>query len=144
MANQAAPESARSDRMRLVFVNRFYAPDLSATSQILTDVAEMLVASGYQVTVFTSGISYDGRERFRNRETINDVDVRRIWTTRFGRSSTLGRAIDYLTFYGSAFFVLLFRVSRRDLLIVKTDPPMLSIPVGIITRIKHLKTVNWL
>ncbi|MEM9571901.1 MAG: glycosyltransferase family 4 protein [Pseudomonadota bacterium] len=144
MAEQAAPESARSDRMRLVFINRFYAPDLSATSQILTDVAEMLVASGYQVTVFTSGISYDGRERFRNRETINDVDVRRIWTTRFGRSSTLGRAIDYLTFYVSAFFVLFFQASRRDLLIVKTDPPMLSIPVGIITRIKHLKTVNWL
>lgn len=144
MANQAAPAAARSDRMRLVFVNRFYAPDLSATSQILTDVAEMLVASGYQVTVFTSGISYDGRERYRNRETINDVDVHRIWTTRFGRGSTLGRAIDYLTFYISAFFVLLLRVSRRDLLIVKTDPPMLSIPVGIIARIKPLKTVNWL
>ena len=27
---------------RIVFVNRFYAPDLSATSQMLTGVAEVL------------------------------------------------------------------------------------------------------
>jgi hypothetical protein len=29
--------------MRLLFLNRFYAPDVSATAQLLTDLAEDLV-----------------------------------------------------------------------------------------------------
>lgn len=137
-------DPAANDRPRLVFVNRFYAPDMSATSQILTDIAEMMAASGYSVTIYTSRMSYDGRKRFCQRETIKDVDVRRIWTTRFGRNSTLGRAIDYLTFHLSATLILALRITRSDLLIVKTDPPMLSVPIGFVTRIKRIKSTNWL
>ena len=36
---------------RVLFVNRFYAPDESATSQMLTDLAEALVRSGVEVEV---------------------------------------------------------------------------------------------
>jgi colanic acid biosynthesis glycosyl transferase WcaI len=44
---------------RLLFLNRFYAPDVSATAQLLTDLAEELVGRGEAVTVITSRLLYD-------------------------------------------------------------------------------------
>lgn len=141
----AEPEASESARpQKLVFVNRFYGPDLSATSQILTDVAEAMAARGYAVKIVTSRMSYDGAETYPAREVQRGVSVHRIRTTRFGRAKTIGRAIDYLTFYLSVSLSLMLRLSKNDLLIAKTDPPMLSIPLGVIARLKGVKLVHWL
>jgi colanic acid biosynthesis glycosyl transferase WcaI len=40
--------------MKLIFVNRYFDPDLSATSQLLCDLAFFLVANGHTVCVVTS------------------------------------------------------------------------------------------
>jgi len=39
--------------------NRFYAPDVSATAQLATDLAEHLAGRGEAVTVITSRLRYD-------------------------------------------------------------------------------------
>jgi glycosyltransferase involved in cell wall biosynthesis len=133
-----------SKNTQIIFVNRFYAPDLSATSQILTDVAERLSASDLDVKVYTSRMSYDAQSTYRKTETLNGVQVKRVWSSRFGRGSIFGRACDYLTFYVSITLALLFAVRKGDILIAKTDPPMLSIPLGLVARLKRAKLVNWL
>lgn len=125
-------------------MNRFYAPDLSATSQILTDVASDLASRGHHILVFTSRMSYDGRSTYCSKENLDGVRVRRIWSTKFGRKSTVGRSIDYVTFYVSIALTLLFSLSRNDILITKTDPPILSVPLGAVARIRRAKLVNWL
>lgn len=138
-----APPAPKPDR-KVIFVNRFYAPDLSATSQILTDVAEALAKTDHTVTVLTSRMSYDGNQTYRPSERLKGVNIHRIWTTRFGRGSTIGRAFDYLTFYLSISLSLLFRLKKNDVLVAKTDPPMLSIPLGFIARLKSAHLINWL
>ncbi|HEY1106993.1 MAG TPA: hypothetical protein VGE76_00125, partial [Opitutaceae bacterium] len=40
--------------MRLLFLNRFYWPNESATAQLLHDLARHLAAQGHDVTVITS------------------------------------------------------------------------------------------
>jgi hypothetical protein len=40
--------------VRLIFLNRFFFPDHSATSQMLTDLAFALAAGGHEVHVTTS------------------------------------------------------------------------------------------
>ena len=40
----------RAER-RVIFVNRFYAPDQSATAQLLTDLAQHLAAQGWSVMI---------------------------------------------------------------------------------------------
>lgn len=134
----------KSKSAKVIFVNRFYAPDLSATSQILTDVAERLSASGLDVKVYTSRMSYDAQSSYKKTETLNGVDVTRVWSSRFGRGSILGRACDYLTFYLAITLALIFAVQKGDVLIAKTDPPMLSIPLGLVARFKRAKLINWL
>ena len=113
--------------MRLVFANRFFYPDHSATSQILTDLCFALAARGHEVHVVTSRLRYDDPlDRLAAEEIVcpavsvadhpgatrhpslaggeqrphgADVRVHRVWTSRFGRGMLLGRAMDYLTFY---------------------------------------------
>jgi len=136
---------ARRDVSKLVFINRFYYPDLSATSQMLTDLAEHLAATGHAVTVVCSGMSYeDPAVRFAPRETVRGVTVLRVATTRFGRARLPGRAMDYLSFYAAVFWRLLFVLKRGDLAIAKTDPPLVSLVAALAARLKGARLVNWL
>jgi glycosyltransferase involved in cell wall biosynthesis len=129
----------------VVFVNRFYAPDESATSQMLTDLAEALAASGIAVEALCSTQLYgDAGADLPATEVLRGVSVRRLATTRFGRDSLFGRAIDYATFYLGATAWLLARVRRGDVLVVKTDPPLLSLIGWLTARCKGASLVNWL
>ena len=122
--------------MRIVFVNRFYAPDHSATSQQLTDLAVELVTRGVEVRVVTSRLRYDGPGGLLPpRETLDGVSVYRVSTSAFGRSTLAGRAIDYATFYVAAAARLIALLRRGDAVVALTDPPLISIPVGWVGRV---------
>lgn len=130
---------------RIVLVNRYFYPDLSATSRMASDLALSLARAGRGVCVVTGRQRYDcAEEVLQAREHVQGVDVRRIWTTRFGRAHLLGRAIDYATFYFSAFAVLLRVVSKGDIVLAKTDPPLISIVAWAVSRLRGAQTVNWL
>lgn len=133
------------DQRQLIFVNRFFHPDESATSLILTDLARYLAGSGRTVTVVTSQLSYTNADkRYPAREDWSGIEIARVRTTGFGRGSLLGRAADYLSFYASSFLSVLKRARRHDVVISKTDPPMLGMIVGFAARLKGARRVNWL
>ena len=76
-------------------------------------------------------------------ESHGGVHILRLWSTRFGRSGLAGRAIDYLSFYASAFFTLLFKVRGGDTILALTDPPLLSVVAGVVAAVKRARLVNW-
>jgi glycosyltransferase involved in cell wall biosynthesis len=129
----------------MVFVNRYFHPDYSATSQLLSDLAFELAASGGNVHVITSRQRYDNPDaRLPPQENVRGVQVHRVWTSRFGRAHLLLRAIDYLTFYLSAGHQLLSLVSREDVIVAKTDPPLISVVAWLVARLKGAALINWL
>ncbi len=131
--------------MTVVFVNRYFYPDHSATSQLVSDLAFHLAERGHQVRVVTSRQRYDAPDaRLPPREQIRGVDVHRVWTFRFGRASLPGRALDYLSFYLSAGWRLLRLARSGDLVVAKTDPPLISIVAGWAARWRGAHLVNWL
>jgi len=130
--------------MKILFVNRFFYPDHSATSQMLSDLAFALAGRGYAVEVVTSSLSYDGSERFKARENIGGVTIVRLPGTGFGRARLLGRSLDYLSFYLAALASLLWRVRAGDIVVAKTDPPMLSLLSAPICALKGAAQINWL
>lgn len=137
------PESNR--KPRVIFANRFYHPDHSATSQMLTDVAQGLATKGWDVTVLTSRLSYDDPAiSYPARDCHEGVRIVRVATTRFGRANLAGRALDYLSFYVTSFFSLLGRARRGNIVVIKTDPPLLSVPLGLAARLRGARRVNWL
>ncbi len=130
---------------RLIFINRFFAPDHSATSQILSDLAFDLAGVGREVHVITSRQIYDDpKAALPERETINGVDVHRVASTGFGRTALIGRAIDYVSFYRSVRRCLDELVRPGDIVIAKTDPPLMSVVAKPVARRNGARLVNWL
>jgi glycosyltransferase involved in cell wall biosynthesis len=136
---------AAHERLRVLFVNRYYAPDLSATSQMLTDLAEGLARSGVEVSVLCSRQLYeDPQAALPPQEVIRGVQVWRVRSARFGRSRLGGRALDYATFYLAATAALLRHARACDVLVMKTDPPLLSLIGAFVARRRGVACVNWL
>jgi colanic acid biosynthesis glycosyl transferase WcaI len=130
---------------RLFFLNRYFHPDHSATSQLLSDLAFHLAASGRQVHVITSQQRYDDPgSRLPAKEIVNDVHVIRVPTTHFGRAALLGRGFDYLSFYASTWRALRGLVNRDDILVAMTDPPLVSIVAMQTAKRCRAHLVNWL
>jgi colanic acid biosynthesis glycosyl transferase WcaI len=130
---------------RLIFINRFFAPDHSATSQILSDLAFDLAGAGREVRLVTSRQIYDDpKAALPQRETINGVDVHRVASTAFGRAALIGRTIDYVSFYRSVRRCLDDLVRPGDIVIAKTDPPLMSVVARPVARRNGARLVNWL
>ena len=130
---------------RLIFVNRYFYPDLSATSQLLTDLAAALANDGFDVHIICSRLRYDdAHAALPKSDRVGAVQVHRCWSTRFGRAGLFGRLLDYKSFYVSSVLTAL-RLSRPgDILIALTDPPMLSVGLAWVARRRGAALVNWL
>lgn len=131
-------------KRKVVFVNRYFYPDQSATSQMLTDLAKGLAAKDFDVHVVCSRQLYDHPgTQLPSDETIFGVHVHRVATTRFGRNRLPGRTIDYASFYAACASMLLRVLRCGDALVAKTDPPLLSLLAAPIAKIKRAALVNW-
>lgn len=140
----AVTEEFEIARMRVIFINRFFYPDHSATSQLLTDLAFYLAESGTSVTVLASRQIYDDPDRvLSSKDTQRAVCIVRPWSTRFGREKMWGRICDYMTFYLSAAWALLVLAKAKDVLIVKTDPPLISVVAAVVAKCRGALVCNW-
>jgi colanic acid biosynthesis glycosyl transferase WcaI len=136
--------STAPGRFKLIFVNRYFAPDQSATSQILTDLAAGLAQRGFNVHVVCAAQLYDDPDaRLARSERLAGVTVHRLVTTRFGRHRLAGRAIDYASFYVSCAFKLLILLRRGDIVVAKTDPPLVSLVCALAVKVRGAALVNW-
>ncbi len=130
---------------RVIFVNRYFAPDHSATSQILSDLAFFLANSGREVHVVCGDNLYaDPAARLSKEEFLEGVHVHRVSGGRFGRSGLAGRAADYIGLYASLRKRVSSLLRAGDILIVKTDPPLLTIPLAGLAKKRGAVFVPWL
>lgn len=130
---------------KVVFVNRFFHPDLSATSQMLSDLAFALARAGVEVHIIASRQLYENAgAALPARERVQGVEVHRVWTATFGRASLPGRALDYASFYLTATARLFALLRSGDVAVIKTDPPLLSVPTSVVIKLRGARLVNWL
>jgi len=137
----------QSRQAKLIFINRYFYPDHSATSQMLSDLAFGLAkdSPNHAIHIVTSRQRYDdAAAQLPAQELMQNVHIHRVATTRFGRQNLLGRAIDYLSFYAAAFVTLIKLTKAGDTLIAKTDPPLISVIAAWVATLKRAHLVNWL
>lgn len=132
--------------MRVVFVNRYFHPDQSASSRMASALAFAL--SGFEVHVITSRQLHaddgtTGRDDLPPEAVEHGVVIHRVWTSRLGRGRLLGRLLDYVTFHASATWNLI-RIARGGIVVACTDPPLYSISAGIACRVTRSRQINWL
>lgn len=140
-----AREPATATSNKLVFVNRYFFPDQSATSRILSDLALRLARHGVSVAVVTSRQLYsDPLANLPAAEVAGGVMIHRVATATLGRAYLAGRALDYATFYVAAGAKLSQILTPGDVVVAKTDPPLVSIPVARAARRREAILINWL
>ena len=129
---------------RVHICNRFYFPDNSATAQIAADLGRDLAARGWTVIAHASRHPYAEGPVLPLRQQIDGVDIRRLRTTNLGRHSGWGRAVDYFSYHIAIFVRLVISLRGGDIVICKTDPPMLSVTIAIAAALRGAKLVHWL
>lgn len=126
--------------MRLIILNQFFYPDHSATSQLMTELAESLVTRGAEVTALSGRGRYNGGGGLPPRENYLGVRVERAWSTGFGKSSIAGRLTDYLTFYLGAAMKLL-SLPRHDVVMALTTPPLIGLLALAACRLRGMRFI---
>ena len=131
--------------MRIIFCNRYVPPDLSATSQLLSDLAAHLAAQGVQVTLLGSRQRYDdAAAELPESECMDGYTVCRVGSSNRGRDALAGRALDYLDYLRGAKRALAQLLQPGDLVVAMTDPPLLGAAIdGIVAR-HSARCVHWL
>jgi glycosyltransferase involved in cell wall biosynthesis len=126
--------------VRLVILNQFFYPDHSATSQLMTELAESLVQAGLDVTAVAGRGLYSGGGRLADQEQHDGVRIERAWSTRFGKKCLAARLSDYLSFYIGATWKL-FTIPRHDIVMALTTPPLIGVVALIVGRIRGMRVV---
>ena len=114
--------------MRIVIFNQYFSPDVAASAQRLTELAEDL-AGRHSVTVIAGRPSYDPDQDARRPSPGGTLRVRRVFSTAFHRQRSVGRLANYLSYLACA-LVAGLSGSRPDLIVAATDPPL----VGLVGR----------
>jgi glycosyltransferase involved in cell wall biosynthesis len=112
--------------VHVCFFNRSYWPDLGATGQLLTELAEDLVrVHGWDVTVVT-GYPLRSDAPLPASEWRHGVQIVRAAGSTLDPRRFAGRAANYLTYFASA--VLKGQGIRRpDVVVALTDPPIIGL-----------------
>jgi colanic acid biosynthesis glycosyl transferase WcaI len=111
--------------MILYLVDRFFWPDESAVSLLLTDLAEDLQARGHEVHVFTSRQLINQPQAHLPEEEIwQGIRIHRLRTSCFGRRRFWLRLADALTFHFALRSTKKLAI-RPDAWFVMTEPPLI-------------------
>ncbi len=114
---------------KLLFIDRFFYPDLQATSVLLTDLVEETSKS------FSCEVLSGPPSGFKSKQEKIFPFVKTIPAFQFGKKYRIGRILNYLSFLFVAFLTLLFHL-KVDLVIVQTTPPLLPWVVSLVCRLR--------
>lgn len=119
--------------MRILLLNEYYPPDISATANMAAMVAEAL-ARKHQVTVVAGRPSYDPSEfypwKLLRRDVRNGVTVERVGSTAYPRHRMRRRVANYLSYLALA--VPRAWALRPDVVLAMTDPPVAGMAGAIV------------
>lgn len=123
-------------------ISELYYPEGASTGRILTAIAEDLSQKGRTVKVLCAKPTYDSLgQKVVSRETHNGVEIRRCPSTSLDRHKLPFRAINFLTFCISTFFIALSSFKKGDTVLVVTNPPVLPFIVRAAAGLKGARTV---
>ena len=129
--------------MKILILNQAFYPDVVSTAQHASDLAKALAQAGHDVTIVCSSRGYDDpRVRFPKREIWNAVNIIRIQSTGFGKSSKWRRAADFGTFMASCVFRL-WSLPQFDVVVAMTSPPLISFVAALAVPGRARSLVCW-
>ncbi|WP_102109794.1 glycosyltransferase family 4 protein [Oceaniglobus roseus] len=130
--------------MKIVLVNRYFHPDQSATSRMVSSLAFNLAAEGYEVVAVCGRGRRDGAGALPPaRERIRGVEVHRVAALRTDRNRLAGRLLDDLALHAGIALRLAAILRRGDICVVCTDPPLHTVSAAPAIALRGARLVNW-
>lgn len=121
----------------ILFINRVYPPESGATGRVLEHVAKGFVSAGWDVSVLTTA----GDHSDQGRSLQDGVKVIRVGLP-FSKKSLFARALGYAVMIPSLLLRALL-LPRADIVVTKTDPPMLLVIGPLLKFLKGSRTIHW-
>ncbi len=121
----------------ILFINRVYPPADGATGRVLEHVARRFVRAGWDVSVLTS-VCAGERAGTTERDGIRVIRC----GEELSKKSLLSRAFGYLLMIPSFGWHAL-RLPRADVVVTKTDPPMLLTVGPLLALMKGSRSIHW-
>jgi colanic acid biosynthesis glycosyl transferase WcaI len=125
----------------VLFVTRYYRPELIGSGPFITDIAEFLAAGGRDVTVVTALPHYPLREVFpdyrngaRLSEMFNGVRIERVSTGAPSHPSATARIVNDLGFLLRGLTSLALGRVARHRIVLALCPSMLGVALGVLAR----------
>jgi glycosyltransferase involved in cell wall biosynthesis len=129
--------------MKVLLLNQCFYPDVMATAQQLTSLAQELAERGHAVTVIASDRGYDDPwDRFARFETWEGIMIIRIPSLAFGKAAKWRRALNFATFLINCALRLLL-LPRFDVVIALTSPPLISVLGSLFVQLKGGRFCFW-
>lgn len=113
----------------ILIIQQHFYPEVAATGQLLLDLCEDLVKTGYKVKIITGNPTEIPQEIQRGnilwKENYKGIEIVRLRNATFNKYRMAGRVLNYLTFHFLVFFQILF-CEKPDLVFVLSTPPFIS------------------
>ncbi len=131
--------------MHILFLNRSFYPDIEATGQLTTELAESLVKRGYEVTAIAGRSNYVQQNEYLliQKENYNGINIIRTAGTILPKRFLFFRLINLATYFIMAFFSGLFLKNKPDVIIAQTDPPLISLIGYFLSKVYNAKFIYY-
>ena len=117
--------------MRVLYLSQYFPPEVGATQTRAYEMAQGLLRAGHRVTMITEVPNHpegiirpEYRGRFWVRETLDGIDVIRVWVKTSPVKTARTRLVFYTTFMLNAILAGLILARGRYDIIYATSPPL--------------------
>ncbi|WP_126172644.1 glycosyltransferase family 4 protein [Altericroceibacterium xinjiangense] len=122
-------------------VSELFYPETTSTGYFLTGIAEGLT-DRFDVRALCSRPTYSERGQAVPQQEVHEgVHIRRVRSTSFSKDFLPGRILNMVTFSAAAALTALFRFGKHDHVLVVTNPPLVTLLIGVILRVRGLRGV---
>jgi glycosyltransferase involved in cell wall biosynthesis len=130
--------------MRLIFINRFFYPDGSATALMLADLVEGLAPLRLEMHVITGRATHTPGASGAATDILAPLlSVTRLPHLGFAHQSIAVRLINFVVFYAALTAAGMARIRRGDIVICLTDPPLVGIIAALLAKLRGAQLIHW-
>lgn len=135
MSTMSIDLSGKRARNKVWFISELFYPEETSTGYILTKLAEGLVKD-YDINVLTSNRA---RQIVPKSEVYRSIKIYRCFSTRFNKNNIFLRLINVASFNFSILISAINLLSKNDIVLVVTNPPILPYIVLLAAKKKKAK-----
>jgi glycosyltransferase involved in cell wall biosynthesis len=126
--------------MRVLILSQYFYPELISTGQILTELAEDLIARGCSVSAIAGQPTYYDRRGVEKEIVHRGIRIFRVGNTQWDKNRIAGKIANSITFFGGA-LRRAFSLSRGSIILAVTNPPFLPLGAYLISLLGRGKYI---